>query len=63
MRRRIICFVLSFTLILTFIPQITFAVEDAVDMIEDEAATTEEQVEAPAEEPAEAMEEAPAETI
>ena len=48
MRRKIICFALSAMLVLTFIPQISFAVEDAVDMMEDEAITTEEQADEPA---------------
>lgn len=42
MRKKIICFALSAMLILTFIPQITFAAEDdAVDMAEGEEITTE----------------------
>ena len=53
MRRRIICFALSAMLILTFIPQITFAVEDVIDMAESEEITSEE----PAEETPEVTEE------
>ena len=51
MRRKVICFALSAMLILTFIPQITFAVEDAIDLAESEEVTTEE----PAAEPSEAV--------
>ena len=60
MRRKIICFVLSTMLILTFIPQISFAVEGE-DAAVDEAVQAEEQaadpVEAPDAEPAETVEE------
>ena len=60
MRRKVICFALSAMLVLTFIPQITFAVEDAVDMIEDEAVTTEEPAVEQTEESAEESTEEPA---
>lgn len=53
MKRRIVCFALSAMLILTFIPQITFAVEDVIDMAESEEVTSEE----PAEETPEAASE------
>ena len=46
MRKKIICFALSAMLILTFIPQITFAAEDdVIDMAEGEEITTEAQEE------------------
>ena len=62
MRKKLICFALSFMLILTFIPQITFADEEETDVVDSEAVTTEEPFEEAAEEPsAEAVEE-PAES-
>lgn len=58
MRRKIICFALSAMLILTFIPQITFAAEDdAVDMAEGEEITTEAQEEEQPEVPEEYLDE------
>ena len=57
MRRKIICFALSAMLILTFIPQITFAAEDdAIDMAEGEEITTEAQDEEQSEVPEEYLE-------
>ena len=53
MRRKFICFALSVMLILTFIPQISFAAEEASDVTVDEAVTTEEQVSEPSEQPLE----------
>ena len=56
MRKKIICFALSAMLILTFIPQITFAAEDdAIDMAEGEEITTEAQEEEQSEAPEEYM--------
>ncbi len=50
MRKKIICCALSAMLILTFIPQITFAVEDAVEMAEGEEITTDAQADSAEEE-------------
>ena len=50
MRKRFLCFALSAMLILTFIPQISFAAEEATDIAEGEDITTEEQITEPAEE-------------
>ena len=59
MRKKIICFALSAMLILTLIPQITFAAEDgAVDMAEGEMITTEALEEEQAEVPDDLDEEA-----
>ncbi len=58
MRKKIICFALSAMLILTFIPQITFAAEDdAIDMAEGEEITTEAQEEEQTEVPEEYLSE------
>ena len=63
MRKKIICFALSVMLILTFIPQITFAAEDdAIDMAEGEEITTEAQEEDQSDAPDESLsEESPSE--
>ncbi|MBR0377105.1 MAG: hypothetical protein IJI04_01655, partial [Lachnospiraceae bacterium] len=50
MRNRFLCFALSAMLILTFIPQISFAVEESTDVAEGEDIVTEETVEEPTEE-------------
>ena len=52
MRKQFLCFVLSAMLIVTFIPQFSFAVEEMTDAAEGEDITTEEQIQEPAEEPA-----------
>ena len=63
MRKKIICFALSAMLILTFIPQITFAAEDdVIDMAEGEEITTEAQEEEQSDAPEESLsEESPSE--
>lgn len=57
MRKKLICFALSAMLVLIFIPQITFAVEEETEAAVSEAGTIEEQVEGPIEEVAEEPEE------
>lgn len=52
MRKKLICFALSVMLVLTFIPQISFAAEEAADVTADEAVTTEEPAAEPSEEAA-----------
>ena len=52
MRRKVICFILSAMLVLTFIPQISFANEEDMDPAASEEITAEEPAEETAPEPA-----------